>query len=129
MNGIGVKGMNEKLITLTKKLIELTEEARLQYVNRTHLDEYSVDFYGEVKPFADRTLHYLKEWEPLARQWVTENKPKYLYPIQIKNTFENLEMVSVVAWQKDTGPKKFNERVQSIEYVLEKIIEQTDEEE
>ncbi|WP_377888839.1 YppE family protein [Alkalihalobacillus sp. R86527] len=119
--------MNEKLILLTKQLMEITEEARVQYVNRTQLDTYEVDFYGEVKPFADRALSLLKEWEPLAKAWVIENKPKYLYPIQIKNTYENLEMVSVVAWQKDTGPKKFNERVQSIEYVLEKIVEQTDE--
>ncbi|WP_270179012.1 YppE family protein [Alkalihalobacillus sp. CinArs1] len=119
--------MNQNLISLTKQLMEITEEARLQYVNRTQLETYEVDFYGEVKPFADRALAILKEWEPLAREWVMENKPKYLYPIQIKNTYENLEMVSVIAWQKDTGPKKFNERVQSIEYVLEKLIEQTDE--
>ncbi len=124
---MGVTVLNQNLISLTKQLMEITEEARLQYVNRTQLETYEVDFYGEVKPFADRALAILKEWEPLAREWVMENKPKYLYPIQIKNTYENLEMVSVIAWQKDTGPKKFNERVQSIEYVLEKLIEQTDE--
>ncbi|MCA0985737.1 YppE family protein [Guptibacillus algicola] len=126
MDKMGVTVMNEKLIINTKQLMEITEEARLQYVNRTQLDTYEVDFYGEVKPFADRALALLKEWEPLAKEWVIENKPKYLYPIQIKNTYENLEMVSVIAWQKDTGPKKFNERVQSIEYVLEKILEQTE---
>ncbi|WLR60237.1 YppE family protein [Guptibacillus hwajinpoensis] len=114
----------QKLLKLTKQLITINEEARVQYTTRTHLDTYKVNFYEEVKPFADRALEILKEWEPLARAWVMENKPKYLYPIQIKNTFENIEMVSVVAWQKDTGPKKFNERVQSVEYVLEKIIEQ-----
>ncbi|KMM38196.1 YppE family protein [Guptibacillus hwajinpoensis] len=116
----------DKLLHLTKELLELNEEARNQYATRTHLDEYKVNFYEEVKPFADRTLELLKEWEPLAREWVMENKPKYLYPIQIKNTYENLEMVSVVAWQKDTGPKKFNERVQSIEFVLEKLLEQAE---
>ncbi len=118
--------MNEtlKLIDLTKQLLEINEEAREQYTTRTQLEEYKVNFYEEVKPFADRTLELLKDWEPLARSWVMENNPKYLYPIQIKNTYENLEMVSVVAWQKDTGPKKFNERVQSVEYVLEKLLEQ-----
>lgn len=124
---IGVTGMKQdKLLHLTKELLELNEEARSQYATRTHLDEYKVNFYEEVKPFADRTLALLKEWEPLAREWVMENKPKYLYPIQIKNTYENLEMVSVVAWQKDTGPKKFNERVQSVEFVLEKLLEQAE---
>ncbi|WP_165996244.1 DUF1798 family protein [Bacillus sp. Cs-700] len=114
----------QKLRELTKKLLEINEEARVQYTTRTHLDDYKVNFYEEVKPFADRALILLKDWEPLAREWVMYNKPKYLYPIQIKNTLENIEMISVVAWQKDTGPKKFNERVQSVEYVLEKLMEE-----
>ncbi|WP_226657523.1 YppE family protein [Pseudalkalibacillus hwajinpoensis] len=109
---------------LTAELLKINEEARVQYTTRTHLENYQVNFYDEVKPFADQALMLLKEWEPLAREWVMQNKPKYLYPIQIKNTYENIEMISVVAWQKDTGPKKFNERVQSVEYVLEKLLEE-----
>ncbi|MCA0172037.1 YppE family protein [Bacillus sp. RAR_GA_16] len=115
---------NKALRKLTAELLKINEEARVQYTTRTHLNDYKVNFYDEVKPFADRALTLLKEWEPLAREWVMENKPKYLYPIQIKNTYENIEMISVVAWQKDTGPKKFNERVQSVEYVLEKLLEE-----
>ncbi|QHA92272.1 DUF1798 family protein [Bacillus sp. N1-1] len=124
MVGVRVMQNTQKLRELTKKLLEINEEARVQYTTRTHLDDYKVNFYEEVKPFADRALMLLQDWEPLAREWVMHNKPKYLYPIQIKNTFENIEMISVVAWQKDTGPKKFNERVQSVEYVLEKLMEE-----
>ncbi len=124
MVGVSVMQNNKTLRELTAELLKINEEARLQYTTRTHLHDYKVNFYDEVKPFADKALMLLKEWEPLAREWVMENKPKYLYPIQIKNTYENIEMISVVAWQKDTGPKKFNERVQSVEYVLEKLLEE-----
>ncbi|TLS35941.1 DUF1798 family protein [Pseudalkalibacillus caeni] len=116
--------LEQRLFELTGQLLAFNEEAYGQFVDITNAEDYEVDFYGEVKPFADRVKKAADEWEPLARDWVMENKPKYLYPIQIKNTFENIEMTSVIAWQKDTKPKRFKERIKSIEYVLAYLLEQ-----
>lgn len=82
------------------------------------------DFYGEVKPFADQVKEYREQWEPKAIAWTIKNKPKNLYPLQIKNTAENIEMVAVRAFFAESSLKKFNSHVQSIDYVLNNLLDE-----
>ncbi|MFK4997788.1 DUF1798 family protein [Bacillus sp. N9] len=42
------------------------------------------DFYQEVKPFADAVKECTMKWEPEAVKWILQNKPKQIYPMQIK---------------------------------------------
>ncbi len=115
---------HQKLKELTVRLRSLNDQAYEQYIEKTTRDGYEVDFYGEVKPFADVVQELADEWKPLATNWAIEEKPKYVYPIQIKDTHENMTIVAVQAFQKDTREKRFIAMTKSIEYILKSIDEQ-----
>ncbi|WP_245947361.1 YppE family protein [Bacillus taeanensis] len=114
----------QQLLLYTKQLQQLNKQAYDQYHNRTKHEGYEVNFYEEVKPFADEVLAISNNWKPLAEEWIADAKPKYVYPIQIHDTYENLTIISVTAFQKDTKEKRFNEMIKSIDYVLHAMIEQ-----
>ncbi|MGM7701637.1 YppE family protein [Pseudalkalibacillus sp. Hm43] len=115
---------HQKLKELTVRLRSLNDQAHAQYIEKTTKDGYEVDFYGEVKPFADEVQELADQWKPLATNWAIEEKPKYVYPIQIKDTHENMTIVAVQAFQKDTREKRFIAMTKSIEYILKSIDEQ-----
>ncbi|RYL88862.1 DUF1798 family protein [Sporolactobacillus sp. THM7-4] len=115
-----------RLRQLTAELRKANRDAHDQFVNRTLQDDYETDFYGEVKPFADKMQRLIDEWRPLATGWVIRRKPKYVYPIQIKDTCDNLSIVCVTAFQKDTRRRRFFETIKSIDYVLENMLDQLD---
>lgn len=109
---------------LTAELKNKNRFAHDQYINRTRLPDYETDFYGEVKPFADRVQQLIDQWRPLAESWVKNRRPKYVYPIQIKDTYDNLAIVCVTAFQADTRRRRFFETVKSVDYVLDNILDQ-----
>ena len=111
----------ERLIALTDALLTYNALARDQFMNRTRKDGYTVDFYGEVKPFADEVLNLVDEWKPLVLEWIASDRPLYVHPKQINDTYDNLTIISVTAFQKDTRRKRFLETVTSIEFVLKTI--------
>ncbi|MCI1882703.1 MAG: YppE family protein [Sporolactobacillus sp.] len=119
--------MEQKLRILEKQTQELKKYNRAafeQFTTRTRQDNYQTDFYHEVKPFADRVQRLIDQWKPLADDWVRRRRPKYVYPIQIKATYENLAIVSVTAFQKDTRRRRFIETVKAIDYVLDNMLVQ-----
>jgi hypothetical protein len=114
------------LINLTNQLIEYNKQTQLQFTNRTTDLNYEVDFFGEVKPFADQVQQVADEWIDIAREWVIINKPKYVFPMQLNDTHENMTIAAVLAFQLETRDnafkhKRFLEMVKSIEYVLEAL--------
>ncbi len=108
---------------MTRQLLEYNRQAAESY-HRCRKTGEQGDFYKEVKPFADKVKAMSEKWEQEAVQWVADIRPKNLYPLQIKNTAENLQMVSVRAFFPDTSLKKFKSHIQSIEYVLERTLEE-----
>jgi hypothetical protein len=108
---------------MTNELIGDIEEAFDIYKNQTKVRETEADFYSEVKPFADRVHSRVREWEPAAREWVIANKPKYLYPIQIKTAGENIGYLGVYVFQKNMKDKRITEMVKSVLYVLKQLEE------
>ncbi|GEB76082.1 YppE family protein [Sporolactobacillus inulinus] len=113
-----------RLHQLTVKLREFNQTAYQQYAEQTQDEAYQTDFYGKVKPFADAMQKLVDEWRPLAEHWVRKCKPRYVFPIQIKDTSDNLTIICVTAFQKDTRRRRFYETIKSIDYVLENIQEQ-----
>ncbi len=109
---------------LTKELLNLNEEASQYYHNVVKKEGESADFDSVVKPFADKMLETVDRWNPLVLEWVKEYQPKYVYPIQIHDTYENLTIISVTAFQKDTRRKRFINTISAIEHVLEGILKQ-----
>jgi Bacterial domain of unknown function (DUF1798) len=113
-----------QLFRLTNELIADIDEAYQIFKTVTKKIETEADFYQEVKPFADRIHFRVKEWEPIAREWVIANKPKYLYPIQIKTAAENIGYLGVYVFQKNMKEKRITEMVKSVHYVLNQLREQ-----
>lgn len=112
-----------QLKEMTSGLLECNRRAAESF-QRCRATGKQGDFYTEVKPFADKVKALSEEWEPKAVKWVTDIRPKNLHPLQIKNTAENLQMVSIRAFFPDTSIKRFKSHIQSIEYVLERILEE-----
>ncbi len=112
------------LYDITKQLAQLNDHAAKRYSEVKDDENYVVDFYNEVKPFADEVLEIANEWKKETLAWLKQNKIQYLYPMQIEDTYENLLFISVKAFQTDTRARRFNERIKSIDYVLHKILNQ-----
>ncbi|MDN4522858.1 YppE family protein [Fictibacillus fluitans] len=115
--------MEQRLIQLTQVLLDKTRAAMDQYLTETKKEGYEVDFYGQVKPFADEIRSLTEEWKPLALKWVENNRPKYVHLPQINDTFDNLNFIAVFAFQLDTREKRFTEMIKSIDYVLSTLLE------
>lgn len=107
---------------LTRELKQCSRTAFVQFTSRTQRPDYKTDFYGTVKPFADHVQKLIDQWRPLAEDWLKSHRPKYVYPIQIKNTYDNLAIICVTAFQKDTRRRRFVETVKAIDYVLDNIL-------
>jgi hypothetical protein len=119
-----IQEKRDRLKSLTNALLKLNDQARDQFINRTKQEGYTVDFYGQVKPFADEVLQLVDEWKPLVFEWIQADHPEHVYHRQINDTYDNLTIISVTAFQKDTRRKRFLETVTSIEFVLTTIINQ-----
>ncbi|MFS0645041.1 YppE family protein [Siminovitchia sp. 179-K 8D1 HS] len=113
----------EQLKNLTDQLLHYCHEASSNF-QRTRESGAEGDFYGEVKPFADQVKKLCEKWEPLAVKWTIARKPKKIFPQQIKNTAENIQMVSVRSFYPDSSLKRFKSHIQSVEYVLNRIVEE-----
>ncbi|MDV2683517.1 YppE family protein [Alkalihalophilus lindianensis] len=110
-----------KLEELTEELLHLNSEAESYYLNQVRKEGYEPDFFGVVKPFADRVKIVSDEWKPLAEQFVLNVKPSHLYPIQIGHTHDNLEVVAIKSFYPKTGLKKQIETFKSVAFVLHQL--------
>nr|WP_249317057.1 YppE family protein [Bacillus sp. FJAT-50079] len=108
---------------LTSQLYEYNQQAS-QHFQQGRETGVEGDFYKEVKPFADAVKECVVRWEPEAVKWLLKNKPKHIYPLQIKNTAENIQMVSVRAFFPSTSLKKMKDHIQSIEFVLKRMLDE-----
>ncbi|MCJ7839493.1 YppE family protein [Lederbergia sp. NSJ-179] len=118
---------NNTLIDLTRKLYTYNKEAHETYL-RCRESGQKGDFFQEVKPFADQVKICCDEWEPLAVDWSLKVKPKNLHPMQIRNTAENIQMVSIRAFFPESSLKRFISHIQSIDFILQRMLEELDEE-
>jgi hypothetical protein len=114
---------NKRLLTLTTLLNEKNKQAQQFFLNDVKNNaEYEADFYNQVKPFGDEIKALAEEWSELAIRWIRKEKPRYVHPLNIKNTYDNLLIISVQAFFKDTREKRFNEMVESISFILNELV-------
>lgn len=112
---------NMELLKLTKTLMDYNDEAKQQYLYTTQQEGYEVDFYNKVKPFVDQVELVAKQWKVLAEEWVKAEDPKYIHLPQIEDTYDNIMISSVTAFQVRTRKRKLFNTISSIAYVLENI--------
>lgn len=110
-----------QLKKFTHQLLNLNHQALNQYEKLSADEQYTPNYYQEIKPFADKIFHIASQWKDLALKWLQQEKINSVYPHQIENTYENLLIVSVKAFQKETRTKRFMEMIQSIDFVLQTI--------
>ncbi|QOR65227.1 YppE family protein [Cytobacillus suaedae] len=115
---------NKDLVALTNHLLEKAEESIQRLVSIKGREDYEPDFFGEVKPYADEVHVTLDQWRELTLTWIQKEKPKYLYKLQIDTAIENIELLIVQSFYKDTREKRAKEMYQSIVYTLKSILDQ-----
>lgn len=113
----------QDIVSLTKDLLEKIEASILRLKSIKEMEEYDPDFFGEVKPYADKVHITLDTWRELTLEWIKEEKPKYLYQLQIDTAIENIELLVVQSFYKDTREKRAKEMYQSIVYTLTAILD------
>ncbi|MBM7840207.1 hypothetical protein JOC54_003487 [Alkalihalobacillus xiaoxiensis] len=115
----------ERLAELTEGLLQLTKEAEHFYIDTVKNDPtYEVDFYGQVKPFADKVQPMAQEWFPLAKTYLVQNPIKNLHVAQLDQTVENLDVVAIKSFYPSSGMKRQRETFKSVEYVLAHLHEE-----
>lgn len=112
----------KRFLTLTNELKDLNDKAYKQFTDHTKEKEYEMDFYGEVKPFADHVTALAEEWRDLALDWLADKHPRYVHRPQVMDTYDNLTIVCVTAFQKDTRRRRFINTIKSIDYVLDTVL-------
>ncbi|MEH7236542.1 YppE family protein [Bacillus sp. JJ1562] len=115
--------MYTELLAKTNMLKDLCDQSikRLEEVKNS--ESYVADFYKEVKPFVDDTMAIADSWRNLAIFWIKQEFPKNLHPNQIDATHENIQHISIQSFYQDTKVKRFKNMYESIQYVLENILE------
>lgn len=112
--------MNQQIITLTKQLISLAEEANAIF-DTVRTEGKEKDFYQEVKPFADHVKYVCEQWEQEIKKEMKEVVFKHLYPFQIEQAAGNLKDVAVQAFYPQTSYKRFKSHIQSVLFTLNHV--------
>jgi hypothetical protein len=114
---------NIHLINTTEQLLDCNDFAVETYQKARERGN-SADFFKDVKPFADKVQQLCGEWLPESISWLESASPKHLHSIQLKNTAENIQMVSVRCFYAETSLKQFKSHTGSIRYVLSRLLEE-----
>ncbi|GAF20168.1 LOW QUALITY PROTEIN: hypothetical protein JCM19046_4874 [Bacillus sp. JCM 19046] len=114
----------ERLAELTEGLLQLTKEAEHFYIDTVKNDStYEVDFYGQVKPFADKVQPMAQEWFPLVKTYLVQNPIKNLHVAQLDQTVETM-LLQLNPFIPSSGMKRQRETFKSVEYVLAHLLEE-----
>lgn len=112
----------KELIKKTTRLLSYIEQASHRFEQAKSSGEKG-DFYKEVKPFADRVKEETDHWQTDAAEWLSKHPQRNLHTRQITSTAENIEMVSIQAFFPETSRKRFIGHIQSIEFVLNGVLQ------
>ncbi|MEH7385509.1 YppE family protein [Bacillus sp. JJ1521] len=115
--------MYTELLAKTNKLKDLCDRSMKRLEDVKNSESYEVQFYKEVKPFVDETMAIADSWRELAILWIKKEYPKNLHPNQIDATHENIQHISIQSFYQDTKVKRYKNMYESVQYVLDNILE------
>ncbi|MGP4071910.1 DUF1798 family protein [Piscibacillus sp. B03] len=111
----------EEFLRLTKEITYQDLEAiHHRYFNERKFDRKNYDDFNLMKKEATPIFEKIEKWEEDA------NKVVHLIPIfpnQIKNTKDNLEIMILHSYFNDVRKKRFVELYQSVKYNMNLILE------
>lgn len=111
-------------MTLYEMTTELLSECGKCIPRHTGMreQEREPDFFGEVKPYADRVHQLIAEWQEQSKSWIRQERPKHVHEPQIDNAADMMTQFVVQSFYPKTGKKRFYDSVQSAEYLLKTIL-------
>lgn len=115
---------HQELKKLTQTLQQYTNDAlhRLEMVKNSE-KTVEFDFFQDVKPFCDLVKSTADKWKALCLVWIENEHPKHIHPPQINSICDNLNLLSVQSFYKDTKEKRFKEMYYAVHYLLENMLE------
>lgn len=109
------------LIQQTKQLLAACEEASERFYKMRE-QNISPDFYGQVKPYADKMQQFLQMWRQEVLLFIDDQQPKYVHPVQIDHAIDAMEQFFVQSFYKETSKKRFLQSIQAVQYTLQTIL-------
>ncbi len=114
----------KSLIISSHQLLQLLTDCKQRFESLHEKPEKTEAYFFEhVKPNFELIMGKTNGWEPLALEWVKEEKPKYIHHSQIESTMENIEQVVLQSFYKDINKQRFHNLHNSVEYLLNCIID------
>ncbi|WP_052659390.1 DUF1798 family protein [Bacillus alveayuensis] len=112
----------KQLLAMTSQLLKIVCESDKRFTETKKLNKV-YDFYHEIKPFCDKLHHDIIVWEKNVLKWIEEKNPKYIFPMQIKNTAHHIEQLAIQSFYSETSVKRFKDIKESAEYVLKSVLQ------
>ncbi|MBO9128204.1 YppE family protein [Bacillus sp. 165] len=113
--------MTKSLGNYTTQLLQCNENIVKRFERILQEEEYSIDFYGDMKPFIDEVDKLAERWKAEAEAWIVKAAPKYLHISQVQQTYDNIKNNALDAFSQKTKEKRFKQTYQAIKYVLESM--------
>jgi hypothetical protein len=101
----------------TNDLIVLIGQMESNY-QKVQQEGVVFDFFSDIEPFVNATEVLMQEWQTLAYLFVKEHPIKYIHHEQIDQTVENVNILAVIHFQKDTRYKRFVDLIASVKYIV-----------
>ncbi|PKR78816.1 DUF1798 domain-containing protein [Halalkalibacillus sediminis] len=113
----------EEFLRLTTELKNnILEDSIDRYLNGKKYDRKNHDDFEEIKEITIPLFERIEKWETDA-QSIVHQIP--LFPNQIENTKDNLEILMLHSFFHDVRKKRFMELYHSVLYNLDIILDQT----
>lgn len=114
----------QELKELTLILQQYTDESlqRFEMVKKAQ-EKIEYDFFQDVKPYADLVKSTADKWKSFCLIWIENESPKHMHPPQIVSAIDNLNLISVQSFFKDSKEKRFKEMYHALQYLFENILE------
>ncbi|SDN60541.1 DUF1798 family protein [Tenuibacillus multivorans] len=112
----------QEFLRLTENILKQDVEAMYhRYFYERKFDRKNYDDFNLMKEEATPIFDKIEKWEKDANQ-IVHKLP--LFPNQIKNTLDNLEIMILHSYFNDVRKKRFMELYQSVKYNMNLILDE-----
>ncbi|QHE54291.1 DUF1798 family protein [Pontibacillus sp. HMF3514] len=115
-----MKSLEETIMEVKKNLDQLKD---LFLQSEKPPDRKDRELFEKVKKESKPLFELNEKWADLAEQYTYKVENSVVYPLQIKNTKENFELVILHSYYIDVPKKRYMELYNSIHYVLDQLLD------
>ncbi len=115
-----MKSLEETIMEVKKNLDQLKD---LFLQSEKPPDRKDRELFEKVKKESKPLFELNEKWADLAEEYTYKVENSVVYPLQIKNTKENFELVVLHSYYIDVPKKRYMELYNSIHYVLDQLLD------